>query len=311
MVQKPGRLFAVMRPHSRGRTASRSTPYSGALAERRLPLSFIIGGGIVAIVIIIAIVSLVWTPYDPLHAVPAERFASPEWRHLLGTDRYGRDVLSQIMAGSRVTLLVGVIAVGTGACLGVPLGISAGMSQRWWEHLIMRSSDLLQAFPALLLAIVLGAVMGASTVSAMIAIGVSSVPAFARVTRASTLQVMSMDFVDAARISQRSSAWIALRHVLPNIAGVIIVQASISFSLSILAEAALSFLGLGTPPPNPSWGRMLQAAQTSLYTQPLLAVWSGGVIALVVMGFNMLGDGLRDLLDPRLHSTKKMVVQHG
>ncbi|WKD60646.1 Glutathione transport system permease protein GsiD [Corynebacterium ciconiae DSM 44920] len=274
-------------------------------ARRRLPTSLIIGGTLVALVVLTALVALVWTPFDPLHAMPQHRLAGPSAEHWLGTDRYGRDVASQLMAGAHITLGVGMVAVSIGMLCGVPLGMTAAMRGGMVDALVMRGADLLLAFPALLLAIVLGAVLGTSTWSAMVAIGIAAIPGFARVARAATLSVLSQDFIAAARMSQASGPAIALRHVLPNILSLVIVQASVAFALAILAEAGLSFLGLGTPPPEPSWGRMLQSAQASLYTAPQLALWPGLTIAATVLGFNLLGDGLRDLLDPRLHSTRK------
>ncbi len=266
---------------------------------RRLPVSGWIGAVIVALVVLTALVSLAWTPYDPVHAVPAERLLGSSPEHLMGTDRYGRDVFSRILAGSRITLFVGLVAVGISLLVGVPLGIWAGMRRGWTETLIMRGADIMLAFPALLLAIIAGAVFGPSTLTAMIAIGVAGVPGFARVARAGTMQVMTQDYIASARVSRVPGLVVAGRHVLPNIGAVIIIQASVAFALAILAEAALSFLGLGTAPPDPSWGRMLQSAQASLGTAPQLAFWPGLAIAVTVLGFNLLGDGLRDALDPR------------
>lgn len=270
---------------------------------RRLPATGWIGLLIVALVVLTALVSLIWTPYDPVHAVPEERLlgASPE--HPMGTDRYGRDVFSRILAGAQITLFVGLVAVGISALVGTVLGVWAAMSGGWPETLIMRGADILLAFPALLLAIIAGAAFGASTTTAMIAIGVAGVPGFARVARAGTMQVLTQDYIAAARVSQVPGVVIAWRHVLPNILGLLIVQATVAFALAILAEAALSFLGLGTAPPEPSWGRMLQSAQASLGTAPQLAFWPGLAIALTVLGFNLLGDGLRDVVDPR-HSRR-------
>lgn len=266
---------------------------------RRLPPAGWVGALIVAAVVATAVLSLLWTPHDPVHAVPADRLLGPSAEYPLGTDRYGRDVLSRIMAGARITLFVGLIAVSISLLVGVPLGVLAGMRRGWAETLIMRGADILLAFPALLLAIVAGAVFGASTLTAMVAIGVAGVPGFARVARVGTLQVMTQDYIAAARVSGVAGPVVAWRHVLPNIGAVIIVQASVSFALAILAEAALSFLGLGTGPPDPSWGRMLQNAQASLGSAPQLAFWPGLAIAVTVLGFNLLGDGLRDALDPR------------
>nr|WP_301201741.1 ABC transporter permease [Corynebacterium stationis] len=255
---------------------------------------------IVGATVLAALVSVVWTPYDPLLAIPQERLAGSSAEHLLGTDRFGRDVLSRLLVGAQITLFVGIIAVAISAVIGVPLGIAAGMRQgKFLDSLVMRSADLLLAFPALLLAIIAGAVWGPSTLTAMIAIGVAGIPSFARVARSGTLQVMSQDFIAAARVSKVSEFQIAYRHVFPNISGLVIVQSSVYFALAILAEAALSYLGLGTAPPAASWGRMLQDAQSLLAVNPTLTLWPGLAIALTVLGFNLLGDGLRDILDPR------------
>ena len=267
---------------------------------RRLSVTGWIGLIIVGATVLAALVSLVWTPYDPLLATPAERLAGSSAEHLLGTDRFGRDVLSRLLVGAQITLFVGIIAVAISAVIGVPLGIAAGMRQgKFFDSLVMRSADLLLAFPALLLAIIAGAVWGPSTLTAMIAIGVAGIPSFARVSRSGTLQVMSQDFIAAARVSKVSEFQIAYRHVFPNISGLVIVQSSVYFALAILAEAALSYLGLGTSPPAASWGRMLQDAQSLLAVNPTLTLWPGLAIALTVLGFNLLGDGLRDILDPR------------
>lgn len=283
------------------RAESRSSVHTSAgRIIGSMPLTGQAGLVIVAVIILTAVVATVWTPYDPLNADPGSRLQGSSADHLLGTDRYGRDVLSIVMAGSQVTLLVGCVAVSIAAVIGTPLGILAGMRRGWAEELIMRSADMMLAFPALLLAIMTSAVLGASTVSAMIAIGLASGPGFARVARAGTLQVMSSDFILAARSANQPELRIGRRHVLPNIFGLVIIQASVTFALAILAEAALSFLGLGTPPPEPSWGRMLQGAQDYLATAPHLAMWPGLAIALAVLGFNLLGDGLRDVLDPKV-----------
>lgn len=267
---------------------------------RRLPATGIIGLTIVALTMLAALISLVWTPYDPLMALAADRLQGSSAEHLLGTDRFGRDVLSRLMVGAQITLFVGLVAVSISALIGVPLGMAAGMRRgEFLDSLVMRTADLLLAFPALLLAIIAGAVWGPSTLTAMIAIGIAGIPSFARVARSGTLQVMSQDFIAAARVSKVNELTIATRHVFPNITGLIIVQASVYFALAILAEAALSYLGLGTAPPAASWGRMLQDAQSLLAVQPGLTLWPGLAIALTVLGFNLLGDALRDVLDPR------------
>ncbi len=260
----------------------------------------VIGLALVLLVVLAAGVSLVWTPFDPIRVVPADRLLGPGWPHLLGTDGFGIDILSRLMVGARTCLVVGIVSVGIAALLGVPLGMAAGQAGGWISEALMRATDIAYAFPALLLAIVLAAAFGASTWTAMVAIGAATIPAFARIARAGTLQVMAGDYVLAARACGTSAWGIASRHVAPNIAPVVGVQASVAFALAILAEAALSYLGLATPPPTPTWGRMLRDAQQFLFVDPLQALWPGLAIAVAVLGFNLLGDGLRDQLDPRL-----------
>ncbi|MDF8262799.1 ABC transporter permease [Luteipulveratus sp. YIM 133296] len=255
-------------------------------------------------VILAALVSFVWTPHDPGLVVPQDRLAGPSGKHWLGADKLGRDELSRLMVGARTTLLVGIVSVGVAALIGVPLGLVAAMTWRWLGEILMRVSDFVLAFPAVLLAIMLTAIYGSGVVIAMIAIGISTIPAFARVVRSGALQVMSTEYVVAARAAGRRPVGIGLRHVLPNVTSLIIVQASVSFAIAILAEAALSFLGLGAPPDVPSWGRMLQESQSLLQQAPRLAIVPGVAIALAVLGFNLLGDGLRDLLDPRLQQRR-------
>ena len=272
----------------------------GAPVRRRWSASFVLGAFLVGLVVLTALISFVWTPYDPLRVDSSIRLRGAGSEHLLGTDKFGRDTLSQLMLGARTTLFVGFIAVGLAAVLGVPVGILAAMAGGWVGGLVVRVNDLLLAFPALLLAIMFGAVFGASTVTAMVAIGIATIPSFARIARSGTLQVLRTEYVLAARAAGRRGVGIALRHVLPNISGMLIVQASVSFAIAVLAEAALSFLGFGTQPPTPSWGRMLQESQEFLYVTPRLALVPGLAIAVAVLGFNLLGDGLRDRFDPRL-----------
>lgn len=271
---------------------------------RRLNPSLVVGAVIVLCVALMALVSFAWTPYDPTRIDATQRLLGPGAVHWFGTDKFGRDVLSQILVGSRTTLFVGFVAVGVAAVVGVPLGILAAMAPRRLGELLMRGNDLLLAFPALLLAIMFSAVYGASTLTAMVAIGIATVPSFARVIRSGALQVMGTEYVLAARSAGRRRFAIGLRHVLPNVSSLVIVQASVSFAIAVLAEAALSFLGFGTPPPTPSWGRMLQESQELLFSAPRLAVFPGLAIALAVLGFNLLGDGLRDRYDPRLEDRR-------
>lgn len=268
--------------------------------RRRLSPTLWTGATLVGLVLLAALMSYVWTPYDPVAIDASSRLLGPSVAHWLGTDALGRDVFSRIIVGARTTMFVGVIAVGVGAILGVPLGIFAAMSGRFVSEGIMRLIDIMLAFPALLLAILFGAVWGAGTLTAMLAIGIAVAPGFARLVRAGTLQVMSTEYVLAARVAGKSESMIGVRHVLPNIAGMLIVQASVAYATAVLAEAGLSYLGLGTPPPTPSWGRILQEAQTVLFSDPLLSLWPAVAIAVAVLGFNLLGDGLRDRFDPQL-----------
>lgn len=258
-----------------------------------------VGAVLVALVVAAALLSRVWTPYDP--TMPAgSRLQPSSAEHLLGTDAFGRDILSRLLAGAQSTVYVGIIAVGIAVLIGVPLGIWAAQMPRRASEVLLRATDVAQAFPALLLAILLAGLFGGSTETAMAAIGVASIPQFLRVARAGALQVLASDFVLAARACGIGRLAIARTHVLPNIAPLVGVQATVSFALAILAEAALSYLGLGTRPPTPTWGAMLQQAQSVWYGQPEQAVIPGVAIALAVLGFNLLGDGLREHLDPRL-----------
>ncbi|MCL1838986.1 MAG: ABC transporter permease [Propionibacteriaceae bacterium] len=263
-----------------------------------------IGLVLVLLVILAGLLSLFWTPFDPIQVTSYNKLLAPGWPNLLGTDGMGIDIASRLLVGARYCLIVGVISVGLAALVGVPLGMLAGLRSGWVDELVMRISDVVYAFPALLLAMLFAAAFGASTMTAMTAIGIATVPAFARVARAGTVQVAASDFVLAARAAGTSKWGIAVRHVFPNIAPLVGVQASVGFAMAILAEAALSYLGLGTPRVTPTWGGMLRDAQDVWFIQPIQALWPGMAIALAVMGFNLLGDGLRDILDPRLRELK-------
>ncbi|MFZ1501479.1 MAG: ABC transporter permease [Giesbergeria sp.] len=262
--------------------------------------SFVFGGALTLLVLGSALLSLWWTPWSPFAMDMAQRLAPPNSVHWLGTDAFGRDVASLLLVGSRSSLMAGVVAVGIGLVIGTALGLLAAARRGWVEELVMRLADFSFAFPAVLTAILFTAAWGAGLVNAIVAIGIFNIPVFARVARAGALSVWSRDYVLAARACGKGQLRITLEHVLPNIASALIVQATVQFALAILAEAALSYLGLGTQPPQPSWGRMLADAQTLMYQAPLLAVWPGAAIACAVLGLNLLGDGLRDLLDPRL-----------
>jgi len=275
-------------------------PWGGFTRRALRHPSFVIGGVLTLLLLGAAALSLVWTPWSPYEMNLPGKLQPPSASHWLGTDPFGRDVASLLLVGARNSILVGVIAVGIGLGIGGALGLLAAARRGWVEELIMRLADFTFAFPAILSAIMMTAVFGAGIVNSIIAIGIFNIPTFARVTRASANAIGSRDFILAARACGKGPWRITIEHVLPNIASVLIVQATIQFAIAILAEAALSYLGLGTQPPQPSWGRMLSEAQTLLFQSPMLAVYPGVAIALAVLGLNLLGDGLRDLLDPRL-----------
>lgn len=278
-----------------------SDPAASRAGMRWLGLpSLLFGGLITALLLACALVSLVWTPYPPGEQNFKLREAPPSSLHWLGTDTYGHDIFSQLMVGAQSSVLVGVVAVAIGLLFGVSLGLLAALRKGWLEEAIMRLTDLSFAFPTILAAIMLRAAYGAGLVTSIAAIGIASIPVFARITRASANVLWQRDFVTAARACGKGPWAITREHILPNLLPILIVQATIQFAIAILAEAALSYLGLGTQYPTPSWGRMLSEAQSKLFDAPMLAVYPGLAIALAVMGLNLLGDGLRDRLDPRL-----------
>jgi peptide/nickel transport system permease protein len=262
--------------------------------------SFVAGAALTLLLLGLAALSLLWSPHPPADIDIANRLAPPSAQHWLGTDSLGRDIASQLLVGARNSLAVGVVAVGIGLVAGVLLGCLASARRGWIEELVMRASDFTFAFPALLSAIMLTAIHGPGLMTSVVAIGIFNVPVFARLTRGAANAVWSREYVLAARAAGKGSWRITRDHVLPNIASVLIVQATVSFATAILAEAALSYLGLGTQPPQPSWGRMLNEAQALMFQAPMLAVYPGLAIVLSVLGLNLVGDGLRDLLDPRL-----------
>ncbi len=253
-----------------------------------------------------ALVSFVWTPFDTAALDIAARLQAPNAAHWFGTDHFGRDVFSMILQGARVSLAVALLAVGIGMGLGVPLGLmAAAASGSLLDEVVMRANDLVFAFPALLIAILITASFGPSASNAIIAIGIFNVPVFARLTRGAALSLWRRDFILAARVAGKSRIRISVEHILPNLGNLLIVQGTIQFSLGILAEAALSYVGLGAQPPTPSWGRMLSESQTMIAFAPWLALFPGFAILLSVLGLNLLGDGLRDLLDPRLRRARQ------
>ncbi|HEY0315126.1 MAG TPA: ABC transporter permease [Sphingomonas sp.] len=257
------------------------------------------GGALVAVAVLAALLSLVWTPYDVTAVDIGQKLLPISAAHPFGTDQLGRDMLSMIMAGAQVSLAVSLLAVAAAMAVGVPLGLLAAALGGWADEVVMRSGDVLFAFPSLLLAILLAAVLGPGASNAVLAIALFNIPVFARVARGSAIGLWRRDFIAAARLAGKSRIAISIEHILPNIAALLGVQATIQLSLALLAEAGLSYVGLGVQPPAPSWGRMLSDAQTLIGTAPRLAIVPGCAILLVVLGFALLGDGLRDRMDPR------------
>jgi len=262
--------------------------------------SFVIGFIITALIAAMALLSFVWTPYDVTNLVVANRMKPPSAEFLFGTDHFGRDNLSMIMVGARNSIAVAFVAVGIGMAIGIPLGCWAAARGGWLDEILMRFNDLVFAFPALLSAVMITAIFGPGAINAIIAIGIFNVPVFARVARAGALALWPREFILAARASGKGKAQITVEHIMPNIASMLLVQGTIQFALGILAEAGLSYLGLGAQPPMPSWGRMLFDAQTRMMVAPYLALFPGMAIVITVLGLNLLGDGLRDVLDPKL-----------
>ncbi len=283
-----------------GQGTGRGTASLGFLGRALGHRSFMIGLLLTGAMIISALVSLVWTPHSPTEIVIAERLKLPSASHWFGTDQFGRDILSMIMAGAQTSIVVGLIAVSLGAVLGVSLGLWAAARRGWTEDVIMRLSDLNLAFPVILIAILLTAGWGPGIINAILALGIYNISVFARQVRGAGIAMWEREFVLAARAAGKGNLAITIEHVLPNIISIIVVQATISFAIAILAEAALSYLGVGSQPPNPSWGRMLSESQSYIFLAPIIAVWPGLAIVLSVLGLNLIGDGLRDLVDPRL-----------
>jgi len=259
----------------------------------------VVGLAITGAIVAAAALSFLYTPRDPLQMDIARRLQAPSLAHPMGTDQFGRDILSRVMWGARPSLTVGAVAVGIGMGIGVFLGTLAGYVGGWPDEALMRVMDAVYGFPAVLSALLFAAALGPGEVTSVVAVGVASAPVFARLVRGNVLGLREREFVLAARALGARDAAIIVRHILPNTLSPLVVQATITFPIAILAEAALSYLGLGTQPPHPSWGLMLKDAQNFLVLSPWYAVFPGTAIALAVLGFNLLGDGLRDLLDPR------------
>jgi peptide/nickel transport system permease protein len=261
--------------------------------------SLAVGGFITALFIGTALLASVWTPYDPNSLSIIDKLQAPSARHWLGTDQLGRDVLSLVMAGAQNSVGVALLSVLIGGCIGVPVGLVAAARRGAVDELLMRGNDVVFAFPALLLAILITAVFGPGAVNAILAIGLFNIPVFARVTRGGALQVWTRDYTLAARVAGKGWLRISIEHVLPNLVSLLLIQAAIQFSLGVIAEAGLSYVGLGAQPPTPSWGRMLNEAQTLTALAPLLAVVPGFAVLLFVLGLNQLAEGLRRWAQPR------------
>jgi len=257
------------------------------------------GLAVIAIFVVVAVLAPLIAPYSPIATSWSAVRKAPSLAHWMGTDENGRDVMSRVMFGARASLMAGVVSVLIAASIGVPAGLLAGFAGRWVDAILSRIVDAMLACPFLILAIALAAFLGPSLSNAMIAIGVTATPIFIRLTRGQTLAAKVEDYVEAARAVGNPHWRIALRHVLPNIVPPLLVQASLAIAGAIIAEAALSFLGLGQQPPAPSWGSMLNSAQRFIAQAPWMAFWPGFAIFLAVLSFNLLGDGLRDALDPK------------
>lgn len=279
-------------------TLARSRAHRSVLGRRRSK-SLTVGLVVISMVLASAILSAFWTPHDPDRPDLRVRLSPPTAAHPLGTDHFGRDLLSRVMAGAGNALLVGAVAVGVAFTLGGLIGVLAGYANGWVDEVLMRPADALAAFPPILLALLGAAIVGPGWFSSMLAIGLANVPGFARMARASTLAVRRLEYVESARALGATRARILWRHLVPNILGPQIVLATVTLATAILAEAALSYLGLGTQPPTASWGRMLREAQTFIALSPYPTLVPGLAIVVTVLGWNLFGDGLRDAIDPR------------
>jgi peptide/nickel transport system permease protein len=274
-------------------------PWQRAWRRLRRRCAALLGGGIVLVFIALAVFAPWLGLQDPIATSWSALRQAPSAAHWFGTDEIGRDVLARVVWGTRASLLAGVVSVSISLALGVPIGLAAGFLGGFVDALISRLTDAFLACPFLILAIALAAFLGPSLTNAMIAIGVSATPIFVRLTRAAVLNVKVEDYIEAARAVGNPPWRIALRHVLPNIAAPVIVQSTLAIAAAVIAEASLSFLGLGQQPPAPSWGSMLNSAKNYVDNAPWMAIWPGLAIFVLVLSFNLLGDGLRDALDPR------------
>ncbi|MEM8749638.1 MAG: ABC transporter permease [Pseudomonadota bacterium] len=267
-----------------------------ALNNRNFVVGLVISGMVVAL----ALTSFLWTPYDVTSLEIGSKLQSPSSDHIFGTDHFGRDIFSMIMVGARNSIAVAFVAVVLGLGIGVPIGCWAAANRGIIDEALMRGNDVIFAFPALLSAVIITAIFGPGAINAIIAIGIFNIPVFARLSRGAALALWPRDFILAARAAGKSRSLITIEHIVPNMLNLLVVQGTIAFALGILQEAALAYVGLGTQPPFPSWGKMLNEAQTMMSFAPHMAIFPGLAIVITVLGLNLLGDGLRDLLDPKL-----------
>lgn len=282
-------------------TATRDSLVRAAL---RSP-NFLVGAAITLVFVLLALVSFVWTPYEYAAQNIPQKLQPPSAAHWFGTDHFGRDIFSMIMVGARTSIAVAFVAVTFAVAVGTPLGLLAAARRgSLLDEVVMRANDLVFAFPALLIAILITAIAGPGAINAIIAVGIYNTPVFARLARAGALSLWQREYIMAARVAGKGAARISVEHILPNIANTLVVQATIQFALGILAEAALAYVGLGVQPPTPSWGKMLSDSQTMISLAPHVALVPGLAIVLMVLGVNLLGDGLRDIFDPRLRRSR-------
>ncbi|HVX83163.1 MAG: ABC transporter permease [Devosia sp.] len=280
-------------------------PDSYLRAALRSP-SFVTGAAITSVFVLAALVSFFWTPYDYAAQDIPNKLKGISAAHWFGTDHFGRDVFSMIMVGARTSIAVALVAVGVGVLLGVPLGLwAAARRGTLLDEVVMRANDLVFAFPALLIAVLITAIFGPGAVNAIIAIGIFNIPVFARLSRGAALSLWQREFILAARVAGKGAVRISVEHILPNILNTLVVQITIQFALGILADAGLAYVGLGAQPPIPSWGKMLADAQTLIALAPHVAIIPGLAIVLTVLGLNLMGDGLRDIFDPRLRRSRQ------
>jgi len=292
-------VAVVAAPLASGTAAAQERPAARAWRRLKQRRSAMVALGIICVLILVATIAPLIAPYDPAQQSWTAVRKPPSWSHWFGTDESGRDLLSRVIFGARASLLAGVVSVTIALTAGVPVGLLAGYRGGWIDALVSRITDAMLACPNLILAIALAAFLGPSLTNAMIAIGITATPVFVRLTRGQVLAVKVEDYVEAARAVGNPASRIAFRHILPNIMPALLVQATLAIAAAIIAEASLSFLGLGQQPPAPSWGSMLNTAQRFLTNAPWMAVWPGLAIFLSVLSFNLLGDGLRDALDPK------------